>query len=399
MTTLILTLGGSPDPVVHAIEQNRPDRVIFIGSRDPDKPDDGFASSVTLVPGVLARAGFPEAQAATEPVVKPDDFLDVWQVCERIAAAAEGRVIANYTGGTKTMSAALAAFALLHDWELQAQVARRTDLIRVTANDRRRLQAGVHVARMQLALRQARAFAARGDFEGAINLLETAPSAQHDVGDSLQGQIDQLIAECRFRDALDRFDYDGAEALLRAPENRLGAAFGRSHGRHLAAIRETLAWLASPPGAASPPRAPFTVAEDLLDNAARVAARGRYDDAFSRLYRATELIAQVALRAGHGLATADVDRARLPEGFPIPSDPPPGEPLKIGLMRSYELLAALGDPIGVYFDAQRNALRTLLPLRNASWLAHGFTPVSADTWRDHGETWLAWLRGALTAAR
>jgi len=142
MTILVLTLGGSSDPIVHAIQQNRPDRVVLLGSRDARSPTDPKVSSIALAPEVLKGAGFDASRAAVVAIDQPDDFLAAWTACEEAAAGlTDGvAVIANYTGGTKTMSAALAAFALLHDWDLQVQGARRTDLVRVTAHDRSRLR-------------------------------------------------------------------------------------------------------------------------------------------------------------------------------------------------------------------------------------------------------------------
>ena len=49
--------------------------------------------------------------------------------------------------------------------------------------------------------------------------------------------------------------------------------------------------------------------------------------------------------------------------------------MKIGLMLGYELLSALGHPVGVAFQRNKE-LGDRLKERNASILAHGTNPIS-----------------------
>jgi hypothetical protein len=50
------------------------------------------------------------------------------------------------------------------------------------------------------------------------------------------------------------------------------------------------------------------------------------------------------------------------------------------LGRSYELLAALGDPLGERYRERRADLDKILSARNLSLLAHGFDPVGERTY-------------------
>lgn len=404
MKTLICTVGGSPGPVVHAIEQNRPDAIVLLCSQNKDKPDDDQASSILTVPSILQRASFPESNCRAIPIPDPDDFQKVWLACEEAASAltADDQVTANYTGGTKTMSAALASFAVQADWSLQIQYGRRTDLVRVIDHDRARVQHGVHVARIRMAMDQARRFEARTDYEAAWKLLDAHPSVHHLSGDSpLAAEVEALIARNKFLHAFERFDYPQAQALLRSQALPFGATSGRDHGPRLGQLLTILAWLEARNPEAKVPRTPLLVVDELVANARRAAAQGRYDDAVSRLYRATELLAQVRLHASHRIITADVDRAKLPPGFEPPVASPDGK-LQLGLRRAWELLAALGDPIAQQFAPPRgflgSPLAAWLPLRNESWLAHGFKPVVESIWRDFGEKWAAWLHDMLALA-
>ncbi|MFB3787117.1 MAG: hypothetical protein ACE15F_12200 [bacterium] len=55
--------------------------------------------------------------------------------------------------------------------------------------------------------------------------------------------------------------------------------------------------------------------EEVIQNAERCAKRHRFDDAMARLYRATELLAQVKLRRDYGLepGNLDISQPMIPE--------------------------------------------------------------------------------------
>jgi hypothetical protein len=130
-TILIASVGGSPDPVVHAIEQGRPDFVYFLcstggehaGSDRTIEQETQITSSGSCPhckqpvqgsrpsPPIVTRAGLARGSYEIERVNDPDDLAQVVRACERLAAAIAERfagidveVFANYTGGTKAMS-------------------------------------------------------------------------------------------------------------------------------------------------------------------------------------------------------------------------------------------------------------------------------------------------------
>lgn len=131
---------------------------------------------------------------------------------------------------------------------------------------------------------------------------------------------------------------------------------------------------------------------DLYENARR---RGevekKFDDAVARLYRLCEYIAQFELNR-YGLY--------LPEYFKKESvlainynalNPSLRDKyqkyaqngkLIMGLKASYELLNDLGDEVGDMFLKNTILSRKLLGLRNKSILAHGFNPISENVFKD-----------------
>jgi CRISPR-associated protein (TIGR02710 family) len=134
---------------------------------------------------------------------------------------------------------------------------------------------------------------------------------------------------------------------------------------------------------------------DLWNNAQRRMTEGKLDDAVARLYRLTEMVAQYVLDSKYGIDSSNVDIAALPaelsasvrkklEAMAVGIDDQGNRTTKkvqLGLRDDYEVLAGLGHAIGPLlppFGAKPTRLGQLLDTRNASILAHGSTPISAD---------------------
>ena len=137
---------------------------------------------------------------------------------------------------------------------------------------------------------------------------------------------------------------------------------------------------------------------DLWANASRRFKQARYDDALSRLYRAFEYMVQNCLYNNYKIRTDDIDLeaikdAQLCEATmkKLETRKTSDGKIKIGLKDSMELLAELGDPLGIslveqywkpgwspaaiYKKTETGPLQTWLNARNRSYLAHGSVPV------------------------
>jgi CRISPR-associated protein (TIGR02710 family) len=123
------------------------------------------------------------------------------------------------------------------------------------------------------------------------------------------------------------------------------------------------------------------VLADLLANADRRAGEGKYDDAVARLYRAAELIAQIAL-APLGIHTSNLLEKDIPDDVRslFPEFSRSQRAVSVGLDKSYRLLEALGDERAKLYLSNKK-LRNLLKARNESVLAHGTTPVGKPTYQ------------------
>lgn len=130
---------------------------------------------------------------------------------------------------------------------------------------------------------------------------------------------------------------------------------------------------------------------DLLNNASRRITEGKYDDAVARLYRAIELIAQFGLTQNnlineHTLKSHAKFKINKQDIIDLENDDVnslvkdfheydgPGKTFGIGSKKSYQLLEALGSEFATEYlndeDIENN-----IRLRNSSILAHGLQPV------------------------
>ena len=134
---------------------------------------------------------------------------------------------------------------------------------------------------------------------------------------------------------------------------------------------------------------------DLLNNAQRRINEEKYDDATARLYRVSELIAQIRL---YELGLVDKRRLRDNKVFHIDKlklieiknlkaiefvarqpdfQNPEEKTVKLALKNSYELLKILGDDLAKKFLEDTDVDR-VLSKRNNSILAHGLNPADKE---------------------
>ncbi len=148
---LIVTVGGSHQPIVTAICSLNPDRVVFICSTGKKGSEsqvigDGTPCEVRKgqeliekLPNIPTQAKLGYRFDANRDLIKiqePDDLSECYQkavlgIQNIQAELPDAQIMADYTGGTKTMSVALAIAALDHRVELYLTTADRSNIIRV----------------------------------------------------------------------------------------------------------------------------------------------------------------------------------------------------------------------------------------------------------------------------
>jgi len=380
MKILALTVGASPQPIVQSIQQHRPAKVIFFVT---DRPDGGSKRFVlegdTNNPSIVQQAKLLERQFQVVVVEQFDNFAACYDQMARTLQKAKGKrtsgeFIVDYTGGTKTMSAALATAACRFGWSLSLLEAPRSSVQQASLDGIATIQQTSSVIVDELTVRAKDLFD-RGDYEGAARTVREALGKlvlTYERRQQLQRMYDLFLALAHW----DRFEYE--DAL-----KHHGAAFGMPSG-----LLDHLDELAKWEKEGGP--APYRLVWDLAANAERRANQGRYEDAILRLYRSIELIAQIRMKTQYNIDTSnireeDLDRTldeRHRESVKKKILQHQGDKYTAGLLASYQLLAKLEDPLGLMFKEkwERKTQEEFLPLRNKAFMTHGYRPLGEQEW-------------------
>ncbi|HHY66943.1 MAG TPA: TIGR02710 family CRISPR-associated protein [Alicyclobacillus sp.] len=378
---LLVTVGGNHQPIVRAIETIRPEFVVFLCSHDLGTTKGSYEQVVGKgnvlrsspgkapdLPNIVVLTELPEGhyKVVTMP---PDDFERCYAAIRKEVAFVKkeyprGRICADYTGGTKTMSAALVTVAV-DDPEIQllVTVGDRRDLEKVADRTEHTTAAPTARVRTQRILDSVDQRLTVYDYDGAEAILrEAVAGLQTDNAQRVRG----AIHFCQGLKEWDKFQYARAYDSL------------KPYGRYLKQIA-VLGYLQSEQGSRS-----YTAVEDLLHNAERRYCQERYDDAGARVYRSLELLVQVWLQERYGIHTSDVDVSKVPsEARPFVEAHREAreDTVKLGLMAAWDLLQFFpNDALGRWYEGRRNVFLDFLQHRNLSKLAHGDRPVDKMTY-------------------
>jgi len=384
---LVATVGGSPAPIVYHLTLVLPDaRVIFICSQDSE-------TSVTAIKDALQARGTPLPESACEiPITLLDPFnltsciatlqRDLApQVANWLARGTDFKVSVNITGGTKTMSAALAAVAMAWPCSftyVSGKVRDKGGLGDVLSGSEVLIEvpSPFHSLNIKV-IQDAAGLANSGDWSAAATILSSTVRATTDP--SRKRTLASLEALFQGFAHWDRFQHDQAAKRLADAQRGghdlslfLSPACLRQIESRFPAFQATLAALAN-----SPTLVPKIA--DLLANAERRFNECRYDDAVARSYRVIEAIAQHQL-AEYGIPdTAHPDPAILPNSLGYLA----GKPL--ALQDAFRVLAEFNNDVGQLFlrlglaADPASGVHSPLNARNNSILAHGWKPVGADS--------------------
>ncbi len=381
----ICTVGGSCAPVVNAIRTNPHDCILFICSDKSEGTVDGSGTPCRTgrdegsrpLPPIIVQAELNKSRYKKCILQDPDDLDGCYRRIKEKAVAvaadlgAGTDIIANYTGGTKTMTLALGLVAVSEKWQLQVNTGPRQDLIKITGGDVVVQMSSDGFQEDQL-LERAKEAATRFDYV-TITTLVTGFLARQTLPVSRRVFWNRVVNLARGFHAWDLFEHGEARDLL-TPNGRYVSAYLPLLARLSRLTRDQLS---------------VELVFDLLANAKRRAAQGQYDNAAARLYRATEMIGQVELGrtlAGEKSFIVDAPRPALPD---LPADireqyvafTRENDRLLLGLRETFLLLAKMHNPVGLLYQENMNRMTSALKNRNESILAHGTKPVDRVQYR------------------
>ncbi len=389
---MLCTVGGSHQPVLKAIKSAKPRFVcLFCTDRDPDTGKPGSIEHITgqgnvikaqwsdtkpTLPSIPIQAGL-EVDDYTTFTVLGDNLDEAYGVMRRAASEMAARfpgvsIVADYSGGTKTMTAALVCAALeREDTELQVVVGARADLIRVRDGTEQVTIANVARLRLDRAMSPYLAAWGRFAYHEAAEGLDRIRIAGDDAGKQ-RLRLARVMSTVFAR--WDDFDHAGALELLDCYAGRVSRCYPW--------MLPTLRCLVNKAERANEP----ALLWDLWRNAERRAAQGRFDDATARVYRLLEWTAQWQLRMKLDADTADFPQELLPTGIEARRDT--NGKIKIGLWTAWQIVRErLQGPAADLITEHGSELRDLLSIRNDSILAHGFRPVGEHDWKQM-ENWI-----------
>jgi len=384
---LLLTVGGSPQPLRTAIRALGPRFVGFVCSDGSLGEAETLAAEFALGDDAFAML-----------TVAADDPDDAGPRCRAFVEDLrrrfpDARLRLDYTGGTKTMSAALMLAGIREPEakvELQLTTGERADLRQVTDGTERATRIEVDALLAERTLETAGRFWHGFGYSEAEALLER-PATDLAHAESVPAALRARLIRAHRRSALfaawDRFDHATARRLAA----ELDAPLAPAHDRALDVLARR-----------QEPSALLVV--DLWRNACRRAARGQYEDAVARCYRAAEATAQWLLREHAGVDTGNVDPQKLPGPLHERLRRQRGrhDRYKLTLGTAWDLLGGWVDQRDAppAFRKAKGVLGRRVPAlgmrtarqalddprsgwtarRNRSILGHGFEPVTRRDW-------------------
>jgi len=396
---LVITVGGSCAPVVTSVKQNTPDKIYFLCSTDTETTKGSYrvVEGRGMVCGddranILTQTEIPENSEQYE-IIKIDDF-DNFNSCYKRSLETlrnirdrfpDAEIIADYTGGTKSMSAGLAA-ATTHVPGVTLSIVKgeRTDLVKVLNDTQYVSLTNENVGFLQNQLELMDSLSRRYDYDGVLSVLDRITKLKN-ISSEADRLIRKRLALSKGFLAWDCFNHAEAWRLLSPYRGQMV-----DNIKFLEAVIWSRKGIDSKfrekpiPGLSNKPKGHgYELVEELLLNSERRASQGRYDDAVGRLYRALELLVQIRLKLEYGIETGNVDIEKIPAGCRdvFKSKKNAGdEGIKTGLRESYELLTCLNkdDVLTKIYSDRKDKLNDILKIRNSSLFAHGFQPIPKE---------------------
>jgi len=392
---MIITVGGSDKPVVNAIKgyKEQIDIIYFICSGGK-----GNVSSRNIVEGegkVIKAKRCPKCKEIIEgedrenilkqseysgkyeivEISDPDDIEEVHQKISTAISELENKgykeIIADFTGGTKTMSAVLSMLAV-SDFSLKLSLVKgqRRNLERINGESFPEIL-NVDFLRVEDKMKYIDLLISHYFYYPARIMIENL--LKEDFAENLKKKIRYKLSLCKAFNYWDMFEYEKAFDTLKdfAEDERC-----EQHFKYLLKIL------------GKDKNTGYEKVFDLISNARRQASNGYYDNAVVRLYRALELFAQIRLKSKYNVDSSalekSLDKLKIKEENKNKWRERKNEKneIKLGVKDDYELLSQLQDEFGKIYSERKNEFNNHLQKRNSSKLAHGDKPITKELWND-----------------
>ena len=391
MKTLLLTIGtgSSTDleatllsPLRKSMHQGAWARIVLLPSH------------ITTATANLLKNGLSDLPIEVRPLAAPGDE-DNADVCAQhfsdVIAALEhegirpAEIVADFTRGTKAMSAALVLAAVRHGVPVLRYITGARDQRGMVVPGQERIkEVATSLATAGRLLDMAHLYIRRGMFAAAMQIIpENEQVRRLFFPERFCATADWVRRFAHFLSAWDRLDYLAAvaasgdlEAHSTVPESWLNLAPSREILKHVRALSRPM-----PVDQAARAAQLRLLAIDLFSNGERRLRDRQYEDALVRAYRVLEMVTQCRLLdAGCDPQNLDGNNPAIRQAENIAHRPFRRRDGKLQADRDQMLwlLKALGHD---EFDSLRT-LHTIIARRNDSILTHGYMAAAPRLTRD-----------------
>ncbi|MFN4244121.1 MAG: TIGR02710 family CRISPR-associated CARF protein [Tepidisphaerales bacterium] len=382
MLLLVCSVGGSPEAVAASIRAHQPQRLLLWCS-ERTKPHADQACTL---------ASFEKTRTDREVLRDPEDLAtcveDARTLTDHVTRwcdhhGEKAKVLVDFTGGTKIMSAALALVSQRWPCEFSyiggtSRTKDGTGVVQPESEQVKRCANPMDLLGYQRVDDAIRLFN-QGLAGAAASILDPEKHGSGNTKERFKqrvARVRQLLAGYANWDA---FRHRNAAASFNDALKNWDAITEsvRDDGKLEATVERHKTWcerLLSDDGQV---RIGIETLRDLLANAKRRAALQLFDDAVARLYRVIEGFAQWKLLQ-KGIDASNVEICKLPPGLREKWERCAVDGrVRLGLQDAYELLRAEDPDAAEPFFANKLETQTSpLVSRNQSVLAHGWSPVT-----------------------
>ena len=372
MKNLVLSCGGTLDPIVTSIEKIKPDNIIFIASKET-------ASTVDDIKELTKDVS--EYDFHTLVLKDPEDLIEVFETsCGSKEFLKQGDIYVDYTGGTKSMSAGLAMAFFetgIKEYVYIGGNKRTKEGVGVVKSGAEKPVFKVDPARLyclSIAKKIEPLFNA-GLYRLTDELLKKEiPRSGDDLYVKELKKIQELVRSLCLWDSMNyKRSYANMRKYINSRPNTnklFSVEIPDSFQKHLKSCSD---------------RNPRSRISDLIDAAKRRKKNEEHDEAVLRIYRTIEFVGQTEFKKTFNLETREVKCSDFIKHFP---DSKHNEyrgkyegkngARKFSLKETYEALCEKGNSIGKKYFQFEEEFREFNNKRNLSVLAHGFKPCGKE---------------------
>lgn len=357
--------------LIKSIEDKRPDYIVFFCSKDSIK-------TIEAIKDLTVNSRFELIDNKNYENVllnNIDDFKDCFNTYETkfIDLKDDYEFVVDFTSGTKVMSVSIATFAMFYNIDFNVVAGDRKD---GTVSEGTELinKPNIYFLYDKILMNNIKNLFNNNRFYSAIQLLHNVVDPNLDKNEFIN-----LFNAYYF---WDNVNFEKAFSYL--SNLNLNYGYFNSLSNNLKLNINALAKICKSP---SEKLKNCYVLASLINNAKRRAEEHKYDDAIARLYRSFELIGQISLNE-YGLKSSNIDINILEKHSvslnfinSLKQNSMDGI-IKIGLIKDFNLLYELDNPIGIYFKENEKKILNLTKKRNDSILAHGLESQSKEDYEN-----------------